>query len=351
LTGPAGAGFNFVGNYRGSSYIAFSATPAGFTPSANPSFWGQIDNGVYSDSSANTAAGINALPNSPSGSSNTAFGYASLLTSATSSSNVAIGFGALEELDTTAGGAIPSTSNVGNTALGDNAGSLLASGSNNIYIGNQVEPLDGLTAGFGVESGKIRIGVKGVQQATYIQGINGVATGLAGSAVVVDGNGQLGTISSSRRYKEDIRPMAGASDRLLQLRPVQFRYKKPNANGDKPIQYGLIAEEVQDVLPELVVSNTDGQPETVAYHLLPAMLLNELQKEHGQLAAQETVIHAQASQIAKLEAEASEVDALKRRLAELERVTAVLVKLTGQDSVAVQSVSRRVVESAPIAAR
>jgi hypothetical protein len=201
----------------------------------------------------------------------------------------------------------------------------LGSGSNNIYIGN---------IGVGAETGAIRIGTLAqpgtttAQRTTYIAEISGAQTGLTpASQVLIDANGQLGTIQSSRRYKEDIEPMADASDRLLNLRTVQFRYKKPNANGEKPIQYGLIAEEVAEVLPELVVNNKDGQPETVAYHLLPAMLLNELQKEHGQLTAQEKVIHDQAQQIAKLEAQESEVEALKARLADLERVTTLLAKM------------------------
>jgi len=164
-----------------------------------------------------------------------------------------------------------------------------------------------------------------MQTAAYVAGIYGATTGNTSSAaVVIDSNGNLGTVVSSRRYKEDIQPMADASDRLLRLRPVQFRYKKPKANGDKPIQYGLIAEEVAKVIPELVVNNKDGQPETVAYHLLPAMLLNELQKEHGknarhteQLMAQERVIHAQAVQIAKLEAQAAEIRDVKQQVAEL----------------------------------
>ena len=181
--------------------------------------------------------------------------------------------------------------------------------------------------------------------------------------------GQLGVASSSRRYKEDIQPMADASDRLLQLRPVQFRYKKPDANGEKPIQYGLIAEEVAEVLPELVVTNKDGQPETVAYHLLPAMLLNELQKEHAtnvrhteQLTAQEKVIHDEAEalvaaqemikeeneKIATLQRKVSEVDALKARLAALERVTTLLARINGGDGVSVRPVAQRVVDSVPM---
>jgi DNA repair exonuclease SbcCD ATPase subunit len=147
--------------------------------------------------------------------------------------------------------------------------------------------------------------------------------------------------------------MANASERLLELRPVQFRYKKPNADGGRPIQYGLIAEEVAQVLPELVVNNKDGQPETVAYHLLPAMLLNELQKEHAkneqharQLKAQEQRIQDQAAQIARLEAQASDVKRLEARLEDLERVTMQLAKMHAADGINVHKASLRAVDSA-----
>ncbi len=132
--------------------------------------------------------------------------------------------------------------------------------------------------------------------------------------------------------------MANASERLLKLRPVTFRYKKPDAQGGKPIQFGLIAEEVAEVFPELVVLNKQGQPETVAYHLLPALLLNELQKEHAsnrefarQMTALENVIRNQSQQISLLKARASEVAALSARLAALERVAALLPKMSGRD--------------------
>jgi trimeric autotransporter adhesin len=156
------------------------------------------------------------------------------------------------------------TTGAENIAIGDGAGEEITAGTSNIDIGN---------LGVSGDNGVIRIGMQGTQTSTFIAGIFPATTGGAAIPVLVDTNGQLGTISSSRRYKEDIQPMGDASDRLLQLRPVQFRYEKPNANGEKPIQYGLIAEEVQEVLPELVVSNKDGQPETVAYHLLVAQLL------------------------------------------------------------------------------
>ena len=97
---------------------------------------------------------------------------------------------------------------------------------------------------------------------------------------MIDANGQLGTVSSSRRFKEDIQDMGEASSGLLRLRPVTFRYQKPFADGSKPVEYGLIAEEVVEVYPDLVVKGADGQVETVQYQKLTPMLLNELQKEH-----------------------------------------------------------------------
>jgi len=96
--------------------------------------------------------------------------------------------------------------------------------------------------------------------------------------VVIDTNGQLGTVSSSRRFKEEISDMAEASSGLLRLRPVTFRYRRPYEDGSKPIDYGLIAEEVAEVYPDLVVKTADGQVETVQYQKLTPMLLNEVQK-------------------------------------------------------------------------
>jgi hypothetical protein len=97
---------------------------------------------------------------------------------------------------------------------------------------------------------------------------------------------QLGTVLSSRRYKEDIHDMRDASNGLLRLRPVTFRYKQPIKDGSKPLDYGLIAEEVGEVYPDLVVKNADGEVETIQYHKLTPMLLNELQKQHARFEEQ-----------------------------------------------------------------
>ena len=109
--------------------------------------------------------------------------------------------------------------------------------------------------------------------------------------------------------------MAGASDRLLQLRPVQFHYTEPDASGERPVQYGLIAEEVAEVFPELVILDEDGRPETVAYHMLPALLLNELQEERE-------LNRAQSEKLARQEELLAEVGLLKEKLAALENLVA-----------------------------
>jgi hypothetical protein len=111
----------------------------------------------------------------------------------------------------------------------------------------------------------------------------------------------LGTVSSSRRFQEDIQDMGEASSGLLRLRPVTFRYQKPFADGSKPIEYGLIAEEVAEVYPDLVSRSAEGQIETVKYQLLDSMLLNELQKEHQQVQQQFEEIRLLKIRLAALE--------------------------------------------------
>jgi hypothetical protein len=107
----------------------------------------------------------------------------------------------------------------------------------------------------------------------------------------------LGVASSSRRYKEDIRDMGSTSEGLMRLRPVTFRYKHPFDDVSKPIQYGLIAEEVAEVYPDLVAHSADGQIETVKYQLLDPMLLNELQRQQGEIRDQKALVLAQQNQL------------------------------------------------------
>jgi hypothetical protein len=233
--------------------------------------------------SGNTAVGTSALING-GGNFNTAVGN-SALASAGGCCNTAVGQGALEASlgalgNTGVGqGALGSLTVGGdNVALGSMAGSSTLTGSNNVYIANQ-----GMA---GSESSTIRIG-DSHQSRTFITAIRGVTTGNPDAVpVLIDSAGQLGTASSSRRVKRDIEDMGDTSEAILRLRPVRFRYQVYGA--DSPVQYGLIAEEVAEVAPELVARDKDGRVETVYYDKVNAMLLNEVQKLHRENRALES---------------------------------------------------------------
>jgi hypothetical protein len=161
----------------------------------------------------------------------------------------------------------------------------------------------------------IKIGTQGTQTTAFMAGIRGMTTGTADAVnVMIDSNGQLGTANSSRRYKYDIETLADMSAMLGKLRPVSFRYKQAQNGGDHPLQYGLIAEEVAEVFPDLAVFK-DGAPETVKYHLLPAFLLAGWQAQQHTISAQAEKIDAQEEKIA---AQARDIELLKDRLARIE---------------------------------
>jgi hypothetical protein len=279
---------------------------------------------------SNAAAGVSALGSNTTGNNNTAFGYQALGLNKTGTGNAAQGYYALYA--NTSGvrnvgvgnyAVQQNTTGQYNIGVGWNAGGNLTTGNDNIDIAN---------FGVAAESQTMRLGRQGTAAVvgsgitrSFIAGVRGVTTGLAGTAVMIDANGQLGTISSSRRYKQDIQPMGDASERLMQLRPVKFRYKQADAKGEKPIQYGLIAEEVAEVFPELVVPNKAGRPETVAYHLLPALLLNELQNEHRRQLAEVKALKEQlAAQAERFAAQDARLASQASRMAHLEQVLAAL---------------------------
>jgi hypothetical protein len=242
----------------------------------------------------NTAVGLNALTANTNGDGNTALGAgpgqvegnfvpAALGSNTTGRNNTAVGgagtsgsFAALgSNIDgngNTAIGqsALPlNTTGSDNIAVGVNAGQNLTTGSNNIDIGN---------AGVADEANTIRIGTTFEQTATYIAGISG-ATASSGAAVFVNTDGQLGTMTSSARFKDEIKPMDKASTAILALKPVTFRYKK-GIDPRRIPQFGLVAEDVEKVNPDLVVRDPEGKPYTVRYEAVNAMLLNEFLKEH-----------------------------------------------------------------------
>jgi len=235
---------------------------------------------------SNTAVGSLALRNNISGKQNTATGVGALFANEAGNDNTANGFRALvsnNETTANANTAIGSRAlenNHGghdNIALGYRAGANFAPGSNNIYIGNV-----GLTG----ENGTIRIG-DADQTQTFIAGINGA--GVTGTPVVVNADGQLGTAPSSERFKDEIKPMDQASEAIFALEPVTFRYKK-DVDPDRIPQFGLIAEELAKIDPDLVVRDAGGKPYTVRYDAVNAMVLNEFLKEHRKVEQLESVL-------------------------------------------------------------
>jgi len=205
------------------------------------------------DGSLNTALGDNVLRANTTGAHNTAVGGSALFSTTASDGNTAVGLSALFLLD---GGS-------NNVALGTNAGQMLQTGDGNVYIGANV------------------VGLMSESNHTYISNINTTSVSGGGTdTVTVDlTTGLLGHLSSSRRYKEDIKSMDRASETLYRLKPVTFRYKK-EINARQTLEYGLVAEDVAEVDPDLAIRNEDGEIESVRYTAVNAMLLNEFLKEH-----------------------------------------------------------------------
>jgi hypothetical protein len=239
------------------------------------------------DGFSNTANGAFALHENTSGDGNTANGQGALSSNTTGSWNTAIGYNALGL----------STGDF-NIALGFNAGVNPTNSIHNIHIGN---------TGLANDSETIRIGQNGDQTKTFIAGIFGVNEGGTPSPVYISEQGQLGTVSSSRRFKNEIRPMDKASEAILCLKPVTFHYKSDHTA--RP-QFGLIAEEVAEVNPDLVVHDKNGEIYSVRYDQVNAMLLNEFLKEHRtveelkkEIAALAAIVKEQAAQIQKVSTE------------------------------------------------
>ena len=236
----------------------------------------------------NTASGESALSSNTVGNSNTALGSSALLSNAQGDQNTALGAGALlnnadGDSNTAVGGAALLSNNTGsfNVAVGSFAGVNLTTGSHNIDIDN--DGVDG-------ESGTIRIGNLS-HTATYVAGISGQTVGLGGSSCYVDNDGKLGVFLSAQRYKENIQRMDDASGALYALKPVTFRYRPEFDKSGTP-QFGLVAEEVAAVNPDLVTCNAKGEISTVRYEAVNAMLLNEFLKEHRTVEAQQKQIDA-----------------------------------------------------------
>jgi hypothetical protein len=270
----------------------------------------------------NDAVGAFALFSNTTGTFNNAFGHEALVLNVDGSQNNALGDLAL--FSNTSGGTntavgddalFSNTEGSGNTAVGDEAGNGITTGSNNTCVG--------AGAGVGIVDGSdiIAIGTPAAGvfanfgPTCFIGGIN-EPTGDPGStvAVLIDSNNNLGTSVSSRRFKHDIKPMDKASDALLAFKPVTFKY---NHDLKGSTQYGLIAEEVAQVNPQLVAYR-DGQPYTVKYDQINAMLLNEFLKEHKKVEEQQANISQLKSDMQTMVAQ------LKEQAAQIQKVSAQL---------------------------
>ena len=252
-------------------------------------------------SSSNTGIGFAALRSNTAGFSNTATGGGALLLNTTGARNTAVGLRALWTNST----------GDGNTGLGVDAG-LSLNGSGNVCIGDGVE------------------GASGVSDTTWIRNV--YTSVASGRAVFVNSDNKIGTMSSSRRFKEEIKPMDQASDVIFALKPVSFRYKE-EIDRSHALSFGLIAEEVAEISPELITRDTEGKPQTVRYEAVNAMLLNEFLKEHH-------TVQEQGATIAELKKEiAGLVATVKEQATQIEKVNARL-ELSNSTQVTANELSR-----------
>ncbi len=290
---------------NGSQALAFNTIGGGNTADGYQALYSNTTGGN------NTATGLEALYSNTTGEGNTANGRTALRSNTTGGFNTAIGRSALAD----------NTGGESNIALGYLSGGNLTTGDNNIDIGN---------LGFPGESGTIRIGSDGTQTRTFIAGISG-ATASGGVTVFVNASGQLGTLTSSRRFKDQIKPMDKASEALFALNPVSFRYKKEIDPEGVP-QFGLVAEEVHKVNPDLVILDEQGKPFTVRYEQINAMLLNEFLKEHRKVEAQNRRLQEQGMTIAEL----------KSSIAQQEKATKAVIAQLKEQATRIQKVSAQI---------
>ena len=262
---------------------------------------------------ANTANGVDALFYNTEGDTNTAMGFFALLNNTTGNDNTAVGVDALVSNiaghSNTAVGfeALDATTGSGNTAIGNLAGGSLT-GDGNVCIG------DGIT------------GSAGESNHTYIRNIDttSVSGGNSDSVTIDLNTGLLGHLSSSHRYKEDVKPMDNASEALYQLKPVTYRYKK-EIDRTQSLEYGLVAEDVANVDPNLIIRDRTGQIESVRYTAVNAMLLNEFLKQHKKVEEQQATIAELRSTVTQQQ-NGMEVltTQLKEQTAEIQKVSAQL---------------------------
>ena len=316
-TGAGALLSNTVGNLNtaNGAFALFLNTDGAFNTATG-------DRALFSntDGSNNTANGATALSNNTVGTDNTADGVSALGNNVTGNLNTAIGVNAL----------FNNTTGSNNIALGFLAGDNVT-GENNIDIGAE---------GVADDSNTIRIGTN--QRGTFIAGIRGATTANSNAIpVLIDSAGQLGTLSSSRRFKKDIKPMDKSSEAILALKPVTFHYK--NDKTGTP-QFGLIAEEAAEVNPDLVVRDDHGEIYTVRYEAVNAMLLNEFLKEHKAFLEEQRKVQKQEATIGQLKSTVAEQNAtIAQQQKGMEAVTARLNEQAAQ----IQKVSAQVEASKP----
>lgn len=295
--GAVGGSFNTADGTNALSNVTTGAANAAFGWfSLFTNTQGSFNTGVgagtllSNTASSNTAVGAAALLGNTSGDQNTAVGTTALRNNSGGVANAAMGYGALAENvegdSNTALGASALAHNITgsrNVALGIEAGILQTIGSNNIYIG------------FGTQ------GVAGENDSCYIGSIFG-QTSPVGAGVLINSSGKLGTSTSSERFKDEIKPMDKASEALFALKPVTFRYKK-KIDPAGTSQFGLVAEDVEKLNPDLVVRDKGGKPYSVRYDQVNAMLLNEFLKEHRKVEKLEATVAALAEQLQKVTAQ------------------------------------------------
>jgi uncharacterized coiled-coil protein SlyX len=264
-----------------------------------------VANGANTKDGANVAVGFQALQNSngpgnSSGGGNNALGQQALQLNTTGFFNNAFGYQALQN----------DTTGAGNTAIGDSAGFNQTTGSGNVYIGAEM------------------VGIAGESDTCYIKSIFG-RTVAGGVPVLINSSNRLGTAVSSKRFKDEIKPMDKASEALLALKPVTFRYKK-EIDPAGITQFGLVAEEVEKVNPDLVVHDKEGKPYSVRYDQVNAMLLNEFLKEHRMVDEQNRKTLEQEATIAELKSTVAQqqkgmeilTTQLKEQAAQIQKVNA-----------------------------
>lgn len=307
--------------------VGYQALPANTTGAGNTAVGAQALQ-VSQTAGDNTALGIYALNLNTTGHENTAAGGDSMASNQTGTYNAAVGWATLYgnasgNFNTAmGGGALPDVSSGStNLGLGYHAGlNYLGAESNNVVLANS-----GVTG----DSGVIRLGANGTQTKAFIAGIYG-ATSASGTWVMVNSSGQLGTTTSSLRFKEEVADMGAASRDLMRLRPVTFRYKPAYDDGQRILQYGLIAEEVAAVNPGLVQLGEDGQPLAIRYHFVYAMLLNEVQQQHSTIEDQAARLAEQAK---KFDRQAAELAGQRAKIASqqtaIEELALRLTKLEG----------------------